>query len=365
MATIGHSLVGLSFAGLSRAKSRGRTLPYVWIGLMVLMGHLVDVIEWFTVVLVPNWRNGHYLTHSPLATAFVVIVVWISVAVFGNVRRPIVFLLIALAIYSHLLLDWNGGRKALADAYGVMPEDAIGRDGYPLLPMIIAEVWLYGLLLIEVLLLRAASDKVCPQLGRQAAGFLAALAVVAAGTRTTAVWLPVYALAALHAGLLLRRDWSWKIAWGLVPLIPLGICLCGEVYASHLVSRAWNLMMDKQYSAAISMYERSLRFPARASRVTTYVNIGQCYEYMGDPALAETTFLTAIKSDDTPNTGQYWLAWLYANQKWRGTSVYRPEESVRILRVLVDGPIRPTVKGLAVNLLADIEHRSETTPSRK
>ncbi len=327
---------------------------------MVLMAHLVDVVEWFTVVLVPGWKNGHYLTHSPIYTAIMVGVVCGCIAFFAKVRRPTVFLLIALAVFSHLLLDWYGGRKALANAAGVIEEAEIGKDGFPLRQMIVAEIWLYGLLLIEVLLWRAASDKRCPPLGRQAAGFLAAIAVIAAGTRLAAIWAPVYALCAAHAGLILRRDMTWRLAWGLVPLVPLGICLCGELYSSHLIATARDRMMAGEYHEAISRYERSLRFPARASRVSTYVNIGQCYEYMKEPLLAEATFMKAIRADDTPNSGQYWLAWLYANQNYVGTPIYRPDEAARILRELIDSTIRVRVKQLAVTLLADIERRGAT-----
>lgn len=326
---------------------------------MVLMAHLVDVVEWFTVVLVPGWKNGHYLTHSPIYTAIMVGAVCGCIAIFAKVRRPSVFLLIALAVFSHLLLDWYGGRKALANAAGVVEETDIGKDGFPLRQMIVAEIWLYGLLLIEVLLWRAASDKRCPPLGRQAAGFLAAIAVIAAGTRIAFFWAPVYALCAAHAALVLRRDLSWRLAWGLVPLIPLGICLCGELYASRLVATAWDRMMAKEYREAISLYEQSLRFPARASRVSTYVNIGQCYEYMKEPLLAEATFMKAIRAGDTPNSGQYWLAWLYANQNWRGTSVYRPEEAAKLLRDLISSSIRPRVKQLSADLLADLERRGD------
>lgn len=360
MATIGHTLVGLSFAGCSRAQSRDRRLPYVWIGLMVLMAHLVDVVEWFTVVLVPGWKNGHYLTHSPIYTAIMVGAVCGCIAFFAKVRRPMVFLLVALAVFSHLLLDWYGGRKALANAAGVIEETEIGKDGFPLRQMIVAEIWLYGLLLIEVLLWRAASDKRCPSSGRHIAGYLAAVAVVAAGTRIAAIWAPVYTVCALHSALMLRRDLSWRLAWGAVPLIPLGICLCGELYSSHLIASAKDRMMAGEYHEAISRYERSLRFPARASQVSTYVNIGQCYEYMREPLLAEATFMKAIRADDTPNSGQYWLAWLYANQNYVGTPIYRPDEAARILRELIGSTIRARVKELAAMLLADIERRGTT-----
>ncbi|MBI5763813.1 MAG: tetratricopeptide repeat protein [Planctomycetes bacterium] len=346
-------------------KSRDQRLPYVWIGLMVLMAHLVDVVEWFTVVLVPGWRNGHYLTHSPLYTGILAGIICAGVAIVAKVRRPFVFLLIVLTVLSHLLLDWYGGRKALADAAGVLEETEIGKDGFPLRQMIVAEIWLFGLLLIEVLLWRAASDKRCPTLGRSTAGFLAAVAVIAAGTRIAAVWGLVYAICSAHAALLLRRDLTWRLAWGLVPLIPLGICLCGELYSSHLVATARDRMMAGEYRQAISLYERSLRFPARASRVSIFVNIGQCYEYMKEPLLAEATFLKAIHADDTPNAGQYWLAWLYANQNWRGTPMYRPDEAARLLRELINSSIRPRVKQLSVDLLAELERRGHLADPAK
>src|SRR6266404_6662952 len=127
MATVGHTLVGLSFGGLSRSESRGGALRFVWPGFMILMSHLVDVLEWFTVVLFPGWASGHYLTHSPAGTAAFLAIICVGVLLFTRLRRPWPYLLIAAAMMSHLVLDAYWARRGLADAYGIAADD----EGYP------------------------------------------------------------------------------------------------------------------------------------------------------------------------------------------------------------------------------------------
>ena len=66
MATIGHTLIGLSLGSLSRAESRGQALRYIWPGLIVLMAHLVDIAEWVVILAAPAYFDQHFVTNSPL-----------------------------------------------------------------------------------------------------------------------------------------------------------------------------------------------------------------------------------------------------------------------------------------------------------
>lgn len=354
MATIGHSLVGLSFAGMSRASARNNALRYVWPGFMILMGHIVDIIEWFTVVFFSNWADGHYLTHSPYVTAGFLLIICLIVAAAARLRKPWPYVLIAACVLSHLVLDARWGRKTLADAYGVMPE---GLDGYSLIETIVAEIWFYGLLLLVVMLSRGAGKRACPRLGRIAAGVLGTLAIVAAGTRMPALWAPVYALGFLHASLLLRREFNWRLAWGALFLIPLLLCVVSEIHASNLGRDAWQHLLDKDYRRTIALYEKALAFPQRASPVMTLVRIGQCYEYLGELPQAEMYFKRAVAASEEPGWGQYWLAWFYANQNWQATPYYRPAEATKILEELSKLSDRPSVKEQADGLLAILRAR--------
>ena len=349
-------------------------MRFVWPGFMMLMGHVVDVIEWLTVILFANWADGHYVTHSPFVTIGFVAVICGLVALFSGLRRPWPYLLIAVAVFSHLAMDAGWGRKFLADLYGVTPE---GLEGYSLGETILAECWLYGLLLLLVLLARGAIGSAArpsrtsslkpqasglvqrrpPRMGRMIAGLLAAMAIFAAGTRIAAFWIPIYALGFLHAGLLLRRELDPRMAWGGLFLIPLAVCVVSEVHASNLTHDAWSHQMDNDFRTAIQLYHKSLAYPQRASPVMTLAHIGQCYDALGEPAEAEAFFKRAMSASEEPGWGHYWLAWFYANRNWQATPYYRPEESARILQAIVAGSKREAVKTTAENLLMDIARR--------
>lgn len=325
-------------------------MRYVWPGFMILMGHLVDVIEWFTIILFPAWASGHYLTHSPRTTCAIVLLIWLGVFVLTRLRRPWPYLLIGVAVLSHLAMDARWGRRALAGLYGVVPGD----EGYPLAQTIVAEVWMYGLLFVLVLLGRAATEKVCPRPGRVAAGALAALAILAATSRIAFLWFPLYALAALHATLLLRRRIHGRMLWGLVPLIPLGVVMVAEIHSARMLHRAWNLLLEKDYRGSLAVYQQALRFPMRASPAMTYVHMAQCHDYLGELPEAERYFKKAVAVAEEPGWAQYWLAWFHANQNWKDTPYYRPQEAAAILEHLVRETNRPRVREVAAQLLANI-----------
>ena len=354
MATIGHGLVGLSLAGLSRAKSRGNAMRFTWPGFMFLLGHVIDVIEWVTVILFANWADGHYLTHSPLMTVGFVAVVCGLVAAFGKVRRPWPYFLIAVCIFSHLALDSARGRVFLANLYGVTPE---GLEGYSLRETVTAEIWLYGLMLLLVLLVRGVLDSKIRKRGKILTGVVAALAILAAATRLAAVWIPVYVLGYLHAGMMLRREIDLRMAWGGLFLIPLVVCVVSEVHASRLSGDAWALQMDQDYRGAIRLYNNSLAYPQRASPVNTLTHIGQCYDALGDLPEAERYFKKAMTVSEEPGWGHYWLAWFYANRNWQATPFYKPQEAMRILEVIGASGAREAVKTTAAGLLADLKKR--------
>jgi tetratricopeptide (TPR) repeat protein len=196
-----------------------------------------------------------------------------------------------------------------------------------------------------------------PRPARIAAGFFAALALLAAGTRMAAIWIPVYVIGFLHAALLLRREIDIRLAWGGLYLVPLVICVVSEIHASNLGHEAWALQMDKDYRGAIGFYHRSLSYPQRASPVYPLLHIGQCYDALGEPDHAETYFKKAAAVSEEPGWGQYWLAWFYANRNWEKAGFYKPKEAAKILQSLVKSDAREAVRKTAAGLLDDLAHR--------
>jgi hypothetical protein len=353
MATIGHSLIGLSIGSIGRAEVRGRVLQHVWPGLIVLMAHLVDLAEWAVILVAPGYFDQHFVTNSPLVTAGLVAAVWIVIAFVTRLRRPWLYVLVALAIGSHLLLDHRLVRTALADLYGGSSEEEMPG----LYAAVVAEVWLYGLVLVMVALARAARQHDCPPRGRAAAAVLGVVALVAAVTRVPGLWMPAYGVAALHALLLLRRDLELRLLWSLAPLVPLAALLTVELWAGHLYHEARALQVNKDYAAAAKAYRQALAVPARSQKLGAHVRVSQCQREMGDFAAAEATLLRAVKMCDRPDWPHCVLAGLYADSRAKHTPLYRPEEAARILREVVDGLSPAMVKAHARRKLDRLHRR--------
>lgn len=344
---------------MSRSESRGGTMRFIWPGFLILMGHFVDVIEWFTIVLAPNWAGGHYLTHSVFGTCLFLILICIGMLVATRLRKPWPYALIAVAFLSHLALDALWGRSALANLYGIEPSE--DGEGFPLRYTFVAEIWLYGMLLLIVMLGRGASEKSCPKPGRIAAGFLGALAILAVGTRIGALWMPIYALGFLHAALLLRRRIDPRLLWSLIPLLPIVVYVGAEIHSSNMIYAAESMRVSGDFAGALTMFHRALRFPMHASHETTFIHIAQCHDSRGELADAEMYFKKAVQAAEAPGWGRYWLAWFYAKRDWRDTPYFRPRESARILEQLLRDTDRPRVKQSAQWLLGELQSRGDLT----
>ncbi|MFQ5423098.1 MAG: hypothetical protein ACE5F9_03875 [Phycisphaerae bacterium] len=340
MATVGHTLVGLTLSGMQHRIGHKRALRWVWPGLMVLMAHLVDLVEWAVILAAPAYFDQHFVTNSPLVTAGVVAAVWLAVGLIWRPRGPGPYVLIATAIFSHLLLDHRLARIALSDVYGQIHENGIPG----LYDTIVSEIWLYGLLMLLVGLWCAARQPGCPRRGRQAAGLLAALAVLAATTRMVVLWAPVYGLAALHMLMLLRRELNVRWLWSLVPITPLAALLAVELWAGRLNDRAMARQAAGDYAASAEMYARVLAMPTRSQKEMTHIHLSRCQIELGEFRAAEETLRHAIRVCEGPYWAKYVLAAFYDDPKTRGTKYERPEECVRRLRSLLDGPAPFVVK---------------------
>lgn len=73
MATIGHTLTGLTLSGCGTIKARDGPMPHVCPAFIVLMAHAVDLVEWSAAVVMDAPADSLFLTHSPRATGFLVL----------------------------------------------------------------------------------------------------------------------------------------------------------------------------------------------------------------------------------------------------------------------------------------------------
>lgn len=343
MATIGHTLTGLSFGGLWHDTSQGRVLRYAWPGLMILMAHLVDVVEWVVILAAPGAVDRHFVTHSPLVTAGVVAGVWICIAVGTRTRLVWPYIVIGLVVFSHLLLDHRVVRTVLDDLYNGSPKSKMP----DVFDTMLAEIWSYGLILVLVTLVQASRARHRPRRGRRACVVLGVLAVASAVTRWPALWVPVYTLSMLHAAILLWRRPQLRLAWSLVPLSPLVILLVFELWAAYLCNEANRLYSAEQPAAAAEVYRRALAVPARSQQLGARICLSTCQRRLGDHGGAEATLLHAVRVCERPYWAQWSLARIYSDPELRGSPLFRPAEAVRILREMAAGPCPASVKTAA------------------
>lgn len=353
MATVGHALVGLSLAGLDQTKSRKPAVQYVWPGFVVLFAYLVDLVEWITWICFPAAADNHLLTNSPLLTSGLVILIWIAMALSGWFRGVWPYVIAALAVFSHLVLDQRIIRALVGDAYGY----SMGEYLPGFFESIRAEFWLYGFVLVAAALLKASTQANCPRKSRAAASFLAILSIITAATRMAVLWIPAYLLSLTHAALLLRREIRWGLLWNLVPLLPLMVFLAIELTAAWLSFQARELAWQGDVHEAIQIRHRVMKLPTRSLHVENYIGLSKCYQALGDPEKAEAALLKAQAIANGSFGPSYYLAVFYADFRWRNTPFFRPDEAASLLQAIRDGPYTQRIQELARRVLADMQKK--------
>lgn len=359
MATIGHALVGLTLGEICPPKARDQKMPYVWFGLMVAAAFLVDFAEWIVLFFVPPDHDKHFFTHSPLYASLIAAGLVLVTALVTRMRSAWPYLLIILAVMSHLPLDLHEGRDLLASVYGFDPRSADYLEGA------VAESWLFGLIFVIVTLILAIRDPQANSKFTTASVILIALSLAAAGTRIAWIWAPIYALALLHASLLWRKKFDRRFAWSLVPLIPLLVVPITQGIAGYLTNRAIYLRTDKgDPMAALELNEYVLNFPSRKSFVTNYLEISRCYDTLGKPAESEAALKSAVKAANSYSVHRprFFLALFYMNRIWKGTPYYQPDKAAQILRRILDESSDPDERTWATGALDKLRQRNELPP---
>lgn len=328
MATIGHTLTGMTICGSWSATLPGRVLPAVWPGLLILSAHLIDLVEWGLTVARPESFTQHGVTHSPWLIATTLLAPLLVLAIVFRVRSPMPYLLVAAAILSHVVLDLRAVREAVVSLYGATVE---GDEGAGLGVSIRAECWLFGFCLVAALLLRTLIHTgVRTKSGRLSAGLLA-LTMISVITRLMVIWAPTYLLSLIHASLALRWRPSLKLAWNLVPLTPLLLLLGVEAWAGRTEQHARSLQAAGRLAEALSLHRAALATPTRSDKTGIYIHMSLCLRDLGDLDGAERALLSAEKGSEQPQWPRLTRAQLYVWPGARGTAMYRPDAARQIL----------------------------------
>jgi len=344
MATVGHTLVGLSLTALPGPDSqRDRRLWMVWPGLLVLLAHLVDLVEWGIIVAAPTLFDAHFVSNSLWLALGLAAVVSLTVFAVARRRRGWVLLIAAAAILSHVVMDVCAVRVWVVRG----SELTESPDSPGLGPLVIADLWFYGLVLIVMWSLKAARQPAAPAKGRWLAMALLGLGVTAAATRIPAFWGTAYVLAAGHALLMLRRELSLSRWWSVMPVLPLLGLLTVELWAAHLQAAADERVEVGDFAGAVPIYRRIIEIPTRSPKLDAWLKLSHCQVQMREVFAAEKSLRRASALAERPWIARYWLAVLYAHEYAKGTDLYRPTEAAAILEELIDGPYDEGLKSSA------------------
>lgn len=353
MATIGHTLAGLSLAGCSSPETQGGTPRHLWPAFVVLLAHMVDLVEWAAAIIPGASANSHFLTHSPFATAILVLLIWVALAIGTKLRSPLAYVIVAAAVFSHLLLDLPSLRFFIARAY-----DGGGTYDLPQLGQsLVAEIWLFGLVFVLISLGRAVLQPTCPKKGSAVGAVLMLAALAAAASRHAALWAPAYLVSLTHAAILLRSRFDVRQLWGIVVVLPVLAFVLVEGMAAHLTATGISLMRAGHDREAIEVYQRVFDLPTRESHAWNHTLIGQCYQNLGEPAPAEAAFIAGVESAESPAWPMIYLARFYALPKWQGTRFFKPEKAEALLEEARTRPRDPRILPGTTKLLADLKAR--------
>ncbi|HKQ47319.1 MAG TPA: hypothetical protein VJZ71_04525 [Phycisphaerae bacterium] len=313
---------------------------------MVLAAHSVDIAEWLITLWEPSRFSQHLVTHSPLWTSVLVVILW-AILTLARVQSPWPYLCIAVAVFSHLLLDYLPARLLLLEVYGSTELTA-----WPdFRESIIAEIWIYGLVLVLVSLWQSARTTGCSRPARKLAGVMAASCVIAALTRNGYIWSVAYAIASAHALLLLRRAIKPALLWSLVPLIPMAAMGAVELWSLLIYRQARKLQAAGDFGEAAKRHREALAVPTRTSKVSILVYKSFCEVELKNWAAAEQDLLAAARVAEDPIWAELSLAEFYVNRRLRETPYFRPWEAQRIAERVAATATRPIDKAWAAEIV--------------
>jgi hypothetical protein len=337
MATIGHTLVGLTATTLSGRDARRWPSLAWWPGVLVLGAHALDVGEWLMTLAGVPVEHSHMLHHWPGATGCVLVGV-LLLRLLGRVRTLGPHVCCALAVYSHLLLDVYGVRHGISALYR-QPGLEQGAAASSL--DVWSEVWFYGFVLLVGLL---ASAVLRPQRSRlvwQAAILMMPVTAIAFCVhwmlpQTPAVWVLPYAgigVFGLWAGrfLPLRGRWLWNV----VPALPVLALGAVELWAGLAEREGRQRVARGEYAGAAACFRRSLELPTRSDMCVRWWRLALAYEGLHDLPAAEKAYRASADADLEWHWGKLNLADFYV--RWPGTPYYQPQAAERLWHEVAEG----------------------------
>jgi tetratricopeptide (TPR) repeat protein len=308
-----------------------------WPGVMVLSAHGLDLVEWTCQAIAPREIDTHFASASGWIGLGIALVAMGMMYLLGRIRRPGCYLAMGAAILSHVLLDSKWWRIWTASLYS---QSEAKTNAPMLLEAVTSETWLYGIILILMLLVqtvrRSSTSRAPVQYSnRNAAIVMGLLCVAAALSRIRPLWAGAYCVALLCVLWIRRSRISVSVLWNVPVLLPLLLMVFAEILVADLDSRGEESRIKGDYSAAVATFRRAESIPSRGDSGWRKVHLGQCLSELGESEAAERAYLQGVAMSGEPNWAKYWLARFYMEQRDRHSPYYRPQQAKQLFQELV------------------------------
>lgn len=328
MATVGHTIVGMTLATLPARP--GRKWAAWWPGLLVLAAHFLDIGEWTIANTWSRWGSWHMLHTWPAALGCAA-GGSVLLGLIGRVKRLGPHVLLWIAVLSHLPMDSFVLNTEIRRWYRDPPPNSAIDAKAVNLP---AETWCYGVLLISSLLLLSAGRFDRPLNARRVAVLLLlALPVTFFLPFVRTLWMCMYVAAAVFAVWMIRPRPRWGWLANAVLVAPILILAGVEAYSWNLASRGERLMRRGNATEAIDCFRRANLLPTRTDKTINWWRIGLCQERLGNLVEAEKSLTRSFERDREWHWSEFELAEFYMRHP--GTAFHRPETAAEYLRMAI------------------------------
>jgi hypothetical protein len=333
-----HGMFGLGLGAATIKDARSPRVRYGWLGLTVLLAYLPDLAEWVLRMA------GLELTHSAPASLPVVVlscaVTWALIRWVGGERSLVILASAALAIFSHLVLDFFDGGIPLWWPFSVA---SVGPNWFQIdgINRLRIETAMFGSMITMGLLVWMWRSAGAIRASQLSLGF-SFLFLSAIASWAKSPWLVL--AGAIGVGLtglvVCRPPLNFHHVWQVVPLLPVLLLAAVHFYIEKERVIGEDYCLREEYAPALVHFNRSARFVSTngESAVTLY-RIAFCHRKLGDEQEAYRLYTRGLKKFPDHTVFKYGLAELFLTA--REPDLRRPQEVFHLAELMLVNPGGP------------------------
>lgn len=345
MPLLGHGLVGLGIGAATSADVRSPWLRNAWLGAVVTLAYLPDLLEWF--VRLAGYSMPHSAWASLPMTVLGCAVLALTLRFMLHERAGLPLLAGAIALASHGVLDLVDGGIPLWWPFSriVAGPDWIPNDRDGLGGALVKEVCLFAPF--------AAAGCVCAVWRKRAGVASICAAIVGLELVLVGCIMGQILLTCLAGGALVlltlvvyRYRPGWRQFWLIVPLVPVLLLAGAELCAAQQMRWGRECYRERDYARAQEHFVCCARYRSIGLNNASHHMIAVCHMRLGQEETAYRLFRDGLDHDPRSFSALRGLADLYMTA--RDERFRKPHEAVRMAKRLVPAAGNPGEKQLAL-----------------